>query len=72
MNKAIVRNFTHGMLKDGRTFLITYFHKFCICEDGSIHGGNVEVSIDGKTELYTMSELAENIDYASLPADIRC
>ena len=71
INKAIVRTFTHGFLKDGRPFQITGFTKFCICEDGSIHSGSVELNIDGHIEQYTMSELAENINYSSLPSDIR-
>lgn len=52
MKKAIVRNFTHGLLNDGRRFQITGFKKLCICEDGSIHSGVVEVNIDGKVEDY--------------------
>lgn len=42
MKKAIVRNFTHGLLNDGRRFQITGFKKLCICEDGSIHSGVVK------------------------------
>lgn len=72
MKKAIVRNFTHGLLNDGRRFQITGFKKLCICEDGSIHSGVIEVNIDGKVEDYPISALAENINYMSLPSDILC
>ena len=72
MKKAIVRNFTHGLLNDGRRFQITGFKKLCICEDGSIHSGVVEVNINDKVEDYPISALAEKINYMSLPSDILC
>lgn len=72
MNKAIVKPYTHGLLKDGRRFQIKEFKNLVIAEDGSIHSGNVILTIDDTTETYTISALAENIIYSSLPSDIRC
>lgn len=72
MKKATIKPYTHGLLKDGRRFQIREFKKICICEDGSVHSGIVELEIDGKVDIYPISALAENINYMTLPTDTLC
>ena len=63
---AVLKEHSKGLLKDGREFEIIDFQKFAFSDDGTIHSGTVGVVIDGKYGTYTVSSLAENIDYEKL------
>lgn len=60
---AIIRPHSKGLLKDGREFEIVDFINLAIASDGSIHSGILGVAIDGKYDIYTVSMIAEELDY---------
>lgn len=63
---ANIKEHSKGKLKDGREFEIIDFQKFAFSDDGTIHSGVIGVVIDGKYSTYSVSVIAENIDYKTL------
>lgn len=66
MASAIVRRNTHGFLKDGRRFQILDINELCLSDDGKVHSGMLTVQIEGITERYPLSVIAESINYITL------